>query len=234
MSVISANICNSAAYAVAAAHNAAEAGSSPDNPIATRSAERSTSQSQREILDSWPYRKGGPEFALELAAALGWLTDARFFAILPEKKRPALPAGVTVEEIASRQNSLQQGIRETWERYASKTNGRELELGDVQEFSTFGDVRKISKFDYRRALCGKFEQVQYVWLGRQIVGSSWAVNENILQNCLRHSGSRLAGVRFRAAEDSSSGKFSGAPIAVIRSGASVGLMIPRDITGTFH
>ena len=191
MSVISPNICNPAAYAVAEAHNSTQLGCSRNNPYIVTRYTPATSQPLPKVLADWSTRNGGPEAAAAILKACGLVPNNAWLCLA--KKRELVRSKFPV--------FYERKIVEMWDSLTADL-GPEVTLGDAAETVSEGTPGNITKYSWQRYKLGRTSIDK--WVREDIISTTRTISDNsaemlcerILQNCLRHSGLRLRDVRF--------------------------------------
>lgn len=222
MSVISPNICNPAAYAVAEAHNSEQIGCSWNNPYVVTRYTPGTSQPLQKVLDDWASRNGGPEAAAEILKSSGLVPHNAWLCLA--KKR----------ELVRSENPvfMERKVVSLWDSITSVL-GEEVQLGEAVEHVQQGTPGNITKYSFERYRLGRTSIGK--WVREDIISTVRTISDNreelvcerILQNCLRHSGLRLPSVRFH--RSANTGGHNATPLVMVlaATGAPKAVLMPR-------
>lgn len=222
MSVISPNICNPAAYAVAEAHNSEQLGCSRNNPYVITKYTPATSEPLQRVLDDWPSRHGGPEAAAAILQSCGLVPHNAWLCLA--KKR----------ELVRSENPvfMERKVVSMWDSITSEL-GDEVTLGDAVEHVQQGTPGNVTKYSFQRYRLGRTSIGK--WVREDIISTTRAISDNreelvcerILQNCLRHSGLRLPVVRFY--RSANGGGHNATPLVMVlaSTGEPKAVLMPR-------
>lgn len=222
MSVISPNICNPAAYAVAEAHNSEQLGCSWNNPYVVTRYTPATSQPLQKVLDDWASRNGGPEAAAAILQSSGLVPHNAWLCVA--KKRELVRSEVPV--------FMERKVLSIWDSITSEL-GPEVQLGAAVEHVQQGTPGNVTKYSFQRYRLGRTSIGK--WVREDIISTVRTISDNreelvcerILQNCLRHSGLRLPSVRFY--RSANIGGHNATPLVMVLSatGEAKAVIMPR-------
>lgn len=222
MSVISPNICNPAAYAVAEAHNSEQIGCSMNNPYIVTRYTPATSQPLQKVLDDWASRNGGPEAAAAILQSSGLVPHNAWLCVA--KKRELVRYEVPVV--------MERKVLSIWDSIVSEL-GAEVQLGPAVEHVQQGTPGNITKYSWQRYRLGMTSIGK--WVREDIISTVRTISDNreelvcerILQNCLRHSGLRLPAVRFH--RSANTGGHNATPLVMVltSTGEPKAVIMPR-------
>lgn len=223
MSVITPNICNPAAYAVAEAHNSTQLGCSRNNPYVVTRYTPATSQPLPKVLADWSTRNGGPEAAAAILKACGLVPNNAWLCLA--KKREIVRSEFPV--------FMERRTVELWQNITSEI-GDEVTLGDAVETVLEGSPHNITKYNWDRYKLGRTSIGK--WVREHIISVTRTISDNsgevicerILQNCLRHSGVQLRNVRFHRSTDTR-GSYGATPVVMVlaSTGEAKAVLMPR-------
>lgn len=222
MSVITPNICNPAAYAVAEAHNESQPGCSRNNPYVITRYTPPTSEPLQKVLKDWATRNGGPETAAEILKSSGLVPHNAWLCLA--KKR----------ELVRSENPvfMERKVVSLWDSITSSL-GEEVQLGDAVEHVQLGTPGNVTKYSFQRYRLGRTSIGK--WVREDIISTVRTISDNreelvcerILQNCLRHSGVRLPSVRFYRSANISGHNATPLVMVLATTGAPKAVLMPR-------
>lgn len=249
MSVITANPCNLAAAAVAAAHNAAypgelEAipGETAGNPIIEEKNSGKTAQRLETILEG--LGRFGLPYAQWLAIYRGIVTNCYFVAELAV--RPAGNPGLlgytgndvlTAEQCLTFETSEPRGPETMLSDFRAAGLGDEIQLSEVERIVCWSGIPKRVKIG-RRFLWVQKRDATWV---RHHVGTKRDIAERQLQNALKFTGLKLRQVTFhrpgaemcRRGDETCNptGPVPGfaEPVCMVHNGRIVALIMPMEV-----
>ena len=222
MSVITPNICNPAAYAVAEAHNSEQIGCSRNNPYVVTRYTPATSQPLRKVLDDWPSRHGGPEAAAAILQSCGLVPNRAWTCVGKKRELVRSENPVVMERM----------VVSMWDSNTSEL-GDEVTLGDAVEHVQQGTPGNITKYSWQRYKLGRTSIGK--WVREDIISTVRTISDNreelvcerILQNCLRHSGVRLPAVRFYRSANISGHNATPLVMVLASTGEPKAVLMPR-------
>ena len=165
MSVITPNICNPAAYAVAEAHNSEQLGCSGDNPYVITRCTPAASETLQKVLKDWPSRYGGSGAAAAILQSCGLVPNLAWTCI--GKKR----------ELVRSENPvlMERTLVSMWDSSTSEL-GEEVTLGDAVEHVQQGTPGEVTKYSFQRYRLGRTSIGK--WVREDIISTTRTISDN--------------------------------------------------------